>query len=254
MDNAIYVGLSRQMTLQRSLDVAANNLANVDTAGFKVEHLSVTTDPISAPGASFGLGGAPINYVLDNGSTRDFTQGSIEQTGATFDTAIEGAGFFSVQTANGVRYTRDGRFGTDAQNRLVDQAGDPVLDTGGSPLTIDPTLTTPSIGKDGSISQSARNGAISKVGRIGVTRFANKGALSKEGSNLFADATGAAGATNAPDAVVRQGFVEKSNVNPVAEVTSLIDITRAYERMQNIILATQDLSAKAVDGLGKLNS
>ena len=254
MDNAIYVGLSRQMTLQRQLDVTANNLANMDTAGFKVEHLSVVEDPISAPGASFGLGRDPIKYVLDNGSARDFGQGAIEQTGATFDTAIEGAGFFSVQAPDGVRYTRDGRFTTNASNQIVDQAGDPVLDTGGSPVTVDPTLATPVIGKDGSISQATKNGGVSKIGRLGVTRFANKAALSKVGANQYADPTGQAGATNAPDAVVRQGYIEKSNVNPVTEVTSLVDITRAYERMQNIIMGTQDLSAKAVDGLGKLNS
>ena len=254
MDNAIYVGLSRQMTLQRQLDVAANNLANMDSAGFKVEHLSIVTDPMAPPGASFGLGREPIKYALDNGATRDFGQGALEQTGATFDVAIEGAGFFSVQTAGGVRYTRDGRFTTDASNQIVDQAGDPVLDAGGSPLTVDPTLGTPVIGGDGSVSQAAKNGGVSKVGRIGVTRFANKAALGKVGENQFADDSGQAGATNAPDATVRQGYVEKSNVNPVTEVTSLIDITRAYERMQNIIMATQDLSAKAVDGLGKLNS
>ena len=254
MDNAIYVGLSRQMTLQRAMDIAANNLANMDTAGFKVEHLSIATDPISAPGAAFGLGREPIKYAIDNGATRDFSQGAVEQTGAPFDMAVEGAGFFSVQTADGVRYTRDGRFTTDAQNRIVNAAGDPVLDTGGSPLSIDPTLGTPVVGTDGSISQATKNGGVSKIGRIGVTRFANRGALSKEGSNQFSDPAGAAAATNAPDAVVRQGYVEKSNVNPVTEVTSLIDITRAYERVQNIIMGAQDLSAKAVDGLGKLSS
>jgi flagellar basal-body rod protein FlgF len=241
------------MTLQRALDVTANNLANVDTAGFKVEHLSVVTDPVSAPGASFGLGREPIKYVLDNGSTRDFAQGSTEQTGGTFDLAIEGAGFFSVQTPDGVRYTRDGRFGTDASNQIVDQKGEPVLDAGGSPITLDPSLDPPVIGKDGSVSQAGKNGSVSKIGRIGVTRFANKAALSKTGDNLFAD-DGTAGATTANDAVVRQGYVEKSNVNPVLEVTNLIDIQRAYERMQNIIVDTQTLSSKAVDGLGKLNS
>ena len=254
MDNSIYVGLSRQMTLQRQLDVAANNLANLDTAGFKVEHLSVVDDPIAAPGVSAGLGANPIQYVLDQGATRDFSQGAIEQTGATFDVAIEGAGFFSVQTAAGVRYTRDGRFTTDSSNQIVDGSGEPVLDAGGSPIAVDPTLGTPVIGRDGSVSQAAKNGGVSKVGRIGVTRFADRSALTKVGQNQFADDTGAAGATSATNAGVRQGYVEKSNVNPVSEVTSLIDITRAYERMQNIITGAQDLSAKAVDGLGRLAS
>jgi flagellar basal-body rod protein FlgF len=254
MDTSIYVGLSRQMILQRQLDVAANNLANMDTAGFKVEHLAVQTDPMAPPGASLGFGREPVKYVLDNGSTRDFGQGALEQTGATFDVAIEGQGFFSVQTPAGVRYTRDGRFTVDNANQIVDAAGDPVQGASGGPITVDPTLGTPMIGRDGSVSQAGRTGSVSKIGRIGVTRFANRGALSKVGQNQFSDDSGQAGATAAPDAVVRQGYVEKSNVNPVTEVTSLIDITRAYERMQNIILGTQDLSAKAVDGLGKLNS
>ena len=217
MDNAIYVGLSRQMTLQRAMDVTANNLANMDTAGFKVEHLSIVTNPVSAPGSAVGLGREPIKYSLDGGSSRDFSQGAMENTGGTFDLAIEGKGFFAVQAAGGTRYTRDGRFTTDAQNRIVDAAGEPVLDSGGSPLTVDPTLGTPVIGADGSVSQATKNGGASKIGRIGVTRFANKGALSKEGANQFSDPTGAAGATNAPDATVRQGYVEKSNVNSVAE-------------------------------------
>ena len=254
MDNAIYVALSRQMTLERAMDIAANNLANMDTDGFKVEHMSVIDDPVSAPGGSTGLGSAPTHYVIDNGATRDFGQGSLEQTGATFDVAIEGAGFFSVQTASGVRYTRDGRFGADANNQIVDQAGDAVLDDSGSPMTVDPELGTPVIGNDGTVTQAAKNGGVNKIGRIGVTRFTNKGALSKEGKNLYVDVGGAAGATPAANAVVRQGFVEKSNVNPVAEVSSLVEITRAYERMQNLIMSAQDLSSKAVDGLGKLNS
>ena len=254
MDNAIYVGLSRQMVLQRAIDVAANNVANMDTAGFKVEHLRVVTDPETAPGSSLGFGKAPIKYALDNGMGRDFSQGAMEQTGAPFDVAINGDGFFSVQSAQGgVSYTRDGRFSTDAQNQLIDGKGEPVLDTGGSPIVIDPTKSTPVIGKDGTISQQDNTGHLSVIGRIGVTRFSNRGALTKIGSNQFTDPTGEAGGSPARDATMDQGFVEKSNVNPVAEVTSLIDITRAYERVSNLITSTQDLSSKAIDALGKLN-
>ncbi|MGC1302289.1 MAG: flagellar basal-body rod protein FlgF [Caulobacteraceae bacterium] len=253
MDNAIYVGLSRQMTLQREMDVAANNIANMDTAGFKVEHLRVMTDPEAAPHASFGLGRSPINYVLDNGLGRDFSPGTMEQTGAPFDLALNGDGFFSVQTANGVQYTRDGRFGTNAQNQIVDRLGNPLLDTGGNPITVDPTKPVPVIGADGTISQQDPTGHLLVLGRVGVTRFANRGALSKTGGNKFEDPTGAAGGQPARDVTMAQGFVEKSNVNPIAEVTNLINITRAYERVQNLITTTQDLSSKAIDALGKSN-
>jgi flagellar basal-body rod protein FlgF len=254
MDNAIYVGLSRQMVLQRAMDVAANNIANMDTAGFKVEHLRVQTDPETAPAPSLGFGRTPINYVLDNGSGRDFSPGAIEKTGATYDVALNSAdGFFSVQTPGGVVYTRDGRFGTDSQNQVIDHAGNAVLDASGAPISVDPTKGAPSIGADGTVSQTDNTGHVSVVGRIGVTRFANRGALQKSGDNGFTDPTGAAGGQPARDITMSQGYVEKSNVNPVAEISSLVEITRAYERVQNLITSTQDLSLKAIDALGKPN-
>ena len=117
MDNTLYVGLSKQMILNRELDVAANNLANVDTAGFKVESVITGDDPVMPAHAP--PGSTPVQFALDQGVARDFTQGSMQQTGAPLDMAIEGKGFFQVQTQAGVRYTRDGRFGTDAQGQLL---------------------------------------------------------------------------------------------------------------------------------------
>ncbi len=115
MDNTMYVGLSRQLTLQRELDVVANNVANVDTAGFKVESLMVQTDAEALPG---GDGSPPIvNFVLDQGVARNFSQGALKQTGAPLDVAIQGDGFFKVSAPGGERYTRDGRFSLDAQGR-----------------------------------------------------------------------------------------------------------------------------------------
>ena len=114
MNTSLYVGLSRQMTLQRALDIAANNIANVDTAGFKVEEQMVRQDlavPPATPGAS------PIAYVLDEGVARNFSQGALEETGNPLDLAIEGLGFLQVQTDAGPRYTRDGRLGIIAGDR-----------------------------------------------------------------------------------------------------------------------------------------
>ena len=210
MDNALYVGLSRQMTLQRQLDIAANNLANVDTAGFKVESLMLQSDPLTPDKAPRS---GPIKYVLDDGVARDFGEGSLEKTGNTYDLAIDGQGFFQVQTPEGVRFTRDGRFHVDTSNQLVDGQGNAVLDSGGSPISFDPQKPEPSIGKDGQITQGVQTG-----GKVGVGR---------------------------------QGSVEHSNVSPVAEVTSLIDIQRAYERVANMMNSTQDLSRDAIQRLGK---
>ena len=123
MDNTLYVGLSRQMILQRELDVTANNIANSDTTGFKVESLMSSPDPESPPGV-IGYR-PPIQYAIDHGMARDFSQGKLTQTGAPLDLAINGQAFFTISTASGNRYTRDGRFTTDAQGQLTTQAGLP---------------------------------------------------------------------------------------------------------------------------------
>ena len=251
MDNALYVGLSRQMTLQRSLDIVANNIANMDTAGFKVEALSVRTNPI-APPASAGHSFTPVKYVLDDGVARDFGQGELQTTSSPYDVAIQGNGFLTVQTANGNRYTRDGRLSLDAQNQIVDKAGDPVLSTSGAPVAIDPTKSAPVIAKDGTISQAGPNGQVTQVGKLGLVRFANLSALGKEGANLFVDNDGQ---TPQPttDASLRQGMVERANVQPISEINRLIQVTRTYESVQDMMSSTQDMSTKAIDALGKLS-
>lgn len=247
MDNALYVGLSRQMTLQRQLDIAANNLANVDTAGFKVESLMLQADPLK--GKSGGQGGlGPVQYNLDDGVARNFSQGGLDQTSNTYDLALDGDGFFTIQTAQGNRYTRDGRFTVDSQNRLVTKAGDPVVDAGGSGITLDPTASPPSISKDGVVSQTDSHGKVSQVGKLSAVRFANLAGLSKAGDNLYtSDET----PQPAKDVGVRQGMVERSNVQPMIEITSLIDITRAYERVSSMMSSNQDLSRSAIERLGK---
>jgi len=248
MDNTLYVGLSRQAVLQRALDLAANNIANQDTVGFKVEELTSRTDPISPPRFTSNL--SPVNYVLDTGVARDFGQGELTQTGNPLDVALQGQGFFTVQTANGPRYTRDGRFTLDPQNQIVDQKGEPVLSTTGTPIVVDPQKGAITIAKDGSVSQSA-NGQATQIAQIGVVQFANLSALSKQGSNQYSETSGQA-TVPVTNAKIMQGFMEHSNVNTVKEVTSLISIGRAYDRMQDILSSTQDLSSKAVDSLGQL--
>src|SRR4051812_12011563 len=132
MDNALYVGLSRQMTLRRELDIVANNIANANTTGFKVEDLMVSTE--QAKPAKTLDGASPVKFVIDTGVARDFTQGAMVKTDGDFDLAIEGKGFFKIQAASGERYTRDGRFTTSPEGVLVTQAGYPVMDEGGGQI------------------------------------------------------------------------------------------------------------------------
>jgi flagellar basal-body rod protein FlgF len=248
MDNTLYVGVSRQMILQRELDVTANNIANSDTTGFKVESLMSSADPETPRSvANFGR---PIQYALDHGMARDFTQGKLTQTGAPLDLAIEGQAFFTVTTPDGDRYTRDGRFTLDPQGRLVTQSGDVVQSASGAPITLNPDGGPPLIGPDGTISQSLP-GQLEEtvVGKVGVVRFDSLSSLTKQGGGLYSN-TSSSAPQPAPDARIRQGMLEASNVQPIVQITDLIRITRAYESISNLISTTSDLSNQSIQRLG----
>ncbi len=245
MDNALYVGLSRQLTLRRQLDIVANNLINANTLGFKDEVVMVGTE-LGRPSKPL-VCGAPVKFVLDDQVARNFTQGAMVKTGGDFDLAIEGTGFFHVQTAAGDRYTRDGRFTTSPEGQLVTEEGATVLDEGGGPIIIDPTLGGVSIGKDGVVTQ----GAV-RVGRLGIVRPDDLTSMAKDGDNLYRNTTNVA-LQAAPDARVHQGMLESSNVQPVVEITKLIEIQRAYEGVAKMMDNTADLHRTAVERLGKVN-
>ena len=245
MENAAYAGLSRQMTLRRELDVVANNIANADTTGFKVEQLLVGTEVGERARNAFVRPG--VSFVLDNGIGRDFGQGALEQTGRTLDFAIEGDGaFFKVSDGAGEAYTRDGAFTLDAEGRLTTQGGAPVLGDGGE-IIIDRSLGEIAVGADGTISQNGN-----PLGRLAVVRFDALAALEKGGDGLYRNASNAA-ALEANDVQIRQGMLEGSNVNPILEITNLIEIQRAYESVTRMIENTNDLSRRSVERLGRVS-
>jgi len=248
MDNTSYVALSRQITLQRELDIASNNLANMNTTGYKFEELLVNSQP-GAPAYDDPIK-TPANFAYENGVGRDFRQGAMQQTGGSYDLAVEGEGaFFAVQTAQGTRYTRDGAFTTGPDGTLETQDGDPVQGDGG-PIVIDPTKGAPVISADGVVSQDFQ-GRSEQVGKISLVRVANMGDLSKDGHGLYELQPGAT-TQPATDATMRQGMLEASNVNPMTEVTHLIQINRAYTQLSNIIAQNLQLTNDAVTRLGKV--
>jgi flagellar basal-body rod protein FlgF len=216
----------------------------MDTTGFKVESLMEKTDA-APPAGSFG-GPNPVKFVASNGVARDFGQGTLTATGGAFDMAIDGQGFFQVQGPGGVRFTRDGRFTLDTNGRLVTQAGLAVLDESGSEITIDTQKGPLQVGPDGSLSQDKE-----RVGKVGVVTFTNAGALEKDGDNLFKNASNLS-PQPAADAKVRQGMVEGSNVKPVIEITNMIQVSRAYEQIAKMMDSQADLSARAVQRLGRV--
>jgi flagellar basal-body rod protein FlgF len=244
MDNALYVGLSRQMTLRRQLDIVANNIANADTTGFKAEQPLVRTEP-RAPARTVD-GPNPIKFVIDDGLARDFSQGALRTTNAAFDLAIDGPGFFRIQTPNGERFTRDGHFRLDDTGRIVTQAGQPVLDSGGAEVVIDPKKGIVEIARDGSMSQG-----IEQVGRLGVFAFADLSVLEKSGDNQFRN-TSNQQPEPAPGSLLRQGMLEGSNVNPILQVTDMVEVTRAYESLARMMESTQELSRRTVERLGRV--
>ncbi|ODT88689.1 flagellar basal-body rod protein FlgF [Phenylobacterium sp. SCN 70-31] len=244
MDNAVFVGLSHQMILRREMDIIANNIANMDTTGFKVESMMQRTEP-GAPAMTLG-GPRPVKFVAPDGVARDFGQGVLTKTGATFDMAIEGKGFFQIQSPDGPRFTRDGRFTVDPTGRLTTQAGLPVLDEGGGEIQIDMERGEVAIGPDGTMSQGNE-----RVGKVGVFEFANPGALEKAGDNLFRNTSNLA-ANPSLEARVRQGHIEGSNVRPVLEITRMVEVSRAYERTARMMDSESELSRRAVERLGKV--
>lgn len=244
MENALYIGLSRQMILRREMEIIANNIANMDTNGFKVESMIQKTDP-SEPAVTLG-GPRPVKFVAPDGVARDFGQGVLTRTGGELDMAIEGKGFFQVQTPQGPRFTRDGRFTTDTTGRLVTQGGHAVLDASGGEIVINPEKGQVSVAADGSMSQGNE-----AVGKVGVYTFTNPGALEKAGDNLFRNGSNLA-ANPAAESKLRQGFLEGSNVRPVLEITRMVEVSRAYESTTKMMESEAELSRRSVERLGRV--
>jgi flagellar basal-body rod protein FlgF len=252
MENIHLIGLSRQMTLERQLDVIANNVANTNTAGFKANR-SLFQEFLS-PGAredNFTGASRRVSYVQDRATFHDFAQGPTEETKAPLDVAISGQAFLAVQTPAGERYTRDGGLQINAQGQLVTAGGNPVLGTGG-PIVFQPGDRDISIASDGGI--SVREGASktdSLRGKLRLVSFAQAQKLLKDGSNLYRAGEGAA-PTPDTSSRVRQGFIEKSNVNSVAEMSRMIDVTRAYTQISTMLQQQGDLRRSALDKLAEV--
>jgi flagellar basal-body rod protein FlgF len=248
VENALLVGLSRQTVLERQLDVVSNNIANVNTNGYKADQ-SLFEEYLRSGAHEDNFVGFDrrVSYVQDRGTYRDFSQGAAQQTDNPLDVAIDGSGFLAVQTAGGERYTRDGNLQINNVGQLVTHDGNAVLGTAG-PIVLQPTDHDISISPDGTVTvQEGANHTDSVRGKLRVVSFADAQALLKQGSNLYAAGEGAA----QPDlkSTVRQGYVEKSNVNSVVEMSRMIEITRAYTQVSNMLQQESDLHKTAIEKL-----
>ena len=222
MDNAIYAGLTRQSGLMREMRVIANNIANAETTGFRRE--GVIFSEYLAP---TGQGREGLSMSNARGRLLDLEQAGMSMTGGTYDLAIDGPGFFAVQTPEGVRITRAGAFLTSAEGELMNADGFRLLDEGQAPIQIPPGAASIAIGPDGTVSADGE-----QIARVGLFAAPDPARMLRTGGTLFA----ADGELEpAPDASIQQGFLEGSNVDPIAEISRMIEVQRAYEMGQTLL-------------------
>nr|WP_070960314.1 flagellar hook-basal body complex protein [Hyphomonas sp. Mor2] len=220
MSNSIYATLSRQDGLLKELQVVANNIANANTTGYKTDRAVFAEYLVQT-----GTDTPSLSMGALAGHNFDLTQGTVKFTGGQFDVAIQGEGFFAVQTPAGERLTRAGSFQVSAEGELITPDGASVLDSGNTPIQIPPEAANISIAGDGSITVDGE-----LLGQLGV--FRATGQLQRDTDTRF---TAEGGIEPIENANVLQGALEASNVSPVLEMARMIEVQRAYEAGQNVL-------------------
>jgi flagellar basal-body rod protein FlgG len=251
----LYTAASGALVAQSQADNIANNLANVNTSGFKRTLLQVQSAPemgvyllqnepgskgVAVPSRTFVGALGTGAQVLDTPAV--FEQGTLENTGNTLDLAIQGNGFFTLQTPQGIRYTRDGQFARDAQGYLVTMDGNRVMGRNG-PIQLQAGAVQ--ISENGDIHQ---NGAV--VDSLRVVQFQNVTAVRPEGDNQFVD-TGAGRPVLDTRSSVNQGYLERSNANVVRSMVDLITAQRWFEANQKVIQTQDTANGYAIANVGR---
>lgn len=244
MDVSSYILLSHEQALRRRLDVAANNMANLSTAGFKREE-PIFHEYVEKAGER----DAPLptaSMVLDSGAAHDSQAGAFQATANPLDLMIDGPGYFAVETPEGgTAYTRAGYLKVGDDGALETGGGLKLLGEGGRPITVPPDQVGQlEIGKDGSVTAGGN-----VLGRIAVTQFDDERGVDPRGDGLFA-ATGGR-ELKAEETRLRSGGVEASNVQPIVETTNMVEILRAYQTSMKLSEALGDLRKTAIDRLGR---
>ena len=227
MENTSFIALSRQSALRRQMDIVANNIANMNTSGFKAERMMFAEHLVRSKGGESYFG-EKLSYVRDVASMRDLTAGPLEQTGNPLDLAISGEAYFTVQTDDGDRYTRNGRFQLNQDGELVTQGGMPVMTDSGQTITFAQDDRDISVARDGTISTA--NGIL---GKLALVAFENPQGLEQNAGGLYA--TQQDPQDPDPDAGIVQFSVEGSNVEGILEMTRMIEVHRTYDSVKNFI-------------------
>lgn len=244
MVNGIYSARNGMMLLQQMVDTTSHNLANANSTAFKKSMMASQNEVQNRRNDKALLHHDENHWMAEN--RIQWEQGSLVGTGNPLDLAIEGDGFLMVETPEGVRYTRSGSLTLNGSGELSTLQGDKVLDEGGSPILV-----------EGSKIQISENGAVNAdgktVGRLALVQFSDKSVLQREGHNHYALAEGSdATAELAEKAVIKQGFLETSNVNVVESMVELIRFQRNYELDQKAVASCDETLQKAVNEIGRI--
>ncbi len=237
MDNAIYAALTRQSGLMREMQVVANNLANISTTGFRREGV-VFSEYVKA------LDGAPsLSMARASARAIDLSQGEPTRTGGTFDFAIQGEGFFLIETPQGERLSRAGHFTPGPEGELTNPDGYRLLDQGGAPVVVPPGAADVALARDGTLSADGV-----PVARIGLWLPADPTSLRHEAGTLF---TADAPEPMEEGGTILQGHLEGANTDPIAEVARMIEVQRAYELGQQLLDREDQRIRNVIQALGR---
>ena len=239
MQNNLYVSLSAQISLERRLDTIAANISNANTPGYRVDGVTFAAELAKA-------GDANVSFVSEGDGYISRSSGPLVTTGNPLDMAIQGEGWFAVKSpGGGTIYTRDGRMTMNENGDLLSMTGAAVLDAAGAPIQLDPTARAPSIEHDGMISQNGR-----QVGAVGLFALPANARLARAGNSGFlSDKPGDPILDFRSNSVV-QGAVEGANVDPVREMTRLIEVTRTFDGVTNGVTQTENSLQDAIKTLG----
>lgn len=236
--NTTYLGLSAQLTLQRRLDSIAANVANAGTVGFRAEQIRYTTAHSREAAPAIGFASIGETYLVRKA-------GEFAKTNNPLDVAIDGDAWLAITTPQGIAYTRDGRMQIGPTGELLTQTGHPVLDGGGAGIRLDPAAGPPSIASDGMITQDGKT-----VGAIGLFTIDPSARLERAADTSVIPSIPAQPSVDQPAIGVRQGFVERSNVNPVVEMTRLIFDQRMFEAVSAALSENEQLRSDSIRALG----
>lgn len=235
METAGYTTLTRQSGLLRELQVVANNIANAATTGYRQEGL------IFSEFVKRSEGGPSLSMAQGNVRMTSTVQGPLTPTGGTLDLAIEGEGFFLIETPSGERLTRAGAFTLSAQGDLVTPDGFRVLDAGGAPVFVPPDAKSIGLSPDGTLSDNGR-----PLAQIGLVRPIDSLDMIREDGVLFRTN---GGFEPVEDGRLLQGFLEGANVDPIGQIARMIEVQRAYEMGQSFLDSENERVMTALDSL-----